>query len=190
MDRYQLGVGSALLVYPAVAYLVLATYEKYWLGTPAPIPSPPAKPVTPEHDFHRAEFTALRTEVGELVKSNTTNFQYALLASGAIFAWIAGATVEDKFRFPVMLEWEKFVWLLPLFVASLFAGFSAGGLFQIRRIAAYLYALEEYLGHVPPLGWERFFRHRAASSLPLFLFAWLALLGGDFALAIWGAAPK
>src|ERR1044072_2358601 len=113
----QTRIGILLLAFPVVIYLLIAWAEKYRGGKRRKIPRPRDRVASPIHDFHRAEFTALRTEVAELVKSNTTNFQYALLASGGIFAWIASAKLEPKF-YPINEDWEQLVWLLPLFVAS------------------------------------------------------------------------
>src|SRR5690348_13125423 len=41
--------------------------------------------------FHQAEFTAIKSEIAELVKASSANFQYAVLASGGIFTWIVTA---------------------------------------------------------------------------------------------------
>ena len=57
--------------------------------------APPAQPaeaaLRDPKAFHEAEFTALKSEIVELVKAAAANFQYAVLSSGAIFAWIVAA---------------------------------------------------------------------------------------------------
>jgi hypothetical protein len=175
-------LGLSLLVVPAAIVLVAWLLEAKVKGTRTTAPTVP-RPQDGEIEFHRAEFVALRSEVAELVKSNAANFQYALLASGGIFAWIAAASLPAP-RFPIRESLVSYAWLMPLFISSLFCSLSCATLFQIRRIARYLRIIEDTLGAARPLGWEKHIEDRARTFMLIYIYGWVALLVGDFAVAV------
>jgi hypothetical protein len=119
-------------------------------------------------EFHRAEFVALKSEVAEHMKSAAANFQYALLASSGIFAWLVAASLGSN-RLPISPDWDRHAWLLPLFVSSLFCSLSCAVLFQIGRIAQYLRIIEDTFG-ARELGWEKFFHERAPTFVPIYIY--------------------
>jgi hypothetical protein len=145
-----------------------------------------APPNSRIHNFHRAEFEVLHAEIAELIKFNTANFQYALLASGGIFAWLAATYTpkEASVRWPVSANWASYAWLLPLILSCLLSTLSLATYFQIKRLGRYLAILEDSLGD-KSIGWEKFFRRRAETRMTYYFIAWVALLIGDFLVAIY-----
>ena len=141
--------------------------------------------------FHQAEFVALKAEIAELVKSNAANFQYAVIASAGVFAWIAGAEriTDHKPLFELQPGVLHYVFWLPVTIATFFGLMSIGIASRIRQMGSYLEKLEEQLGENKvgnnvSLGWESFFQKRFGVFGVLYSIGWVVLLGGNVYLAI------
>jgi hypothetical protein len=129
--------------------------------------------------FHQAEFSALKVEVAELVKSTASNFQYAAVGSAAVVTWIA--TGHDKMNSDVL---RTGLWL-PFLLASLLVSMSAAQYIRIGDIAAYLLRLENALGS-KDLGWEKTFRTRPRTVGLIYLLGWITLFAMDFLVGALG----
>src|SRR5262249_4929328 len=135
--------------------------------------------------FHQAEFGSLRAEISDLQKACLANFQYALLVSGATFAWLSAASHANgnSVLFPLAEQYRHFAWLLPVYTSSLFAALAGANMLQISRISDYILKLEGALGN-SQLGWESFLKtRRIPTSLVIYVVGWLVLLIADLSVA-------
>jgi hypothetical protein len=138
-----------------------------------------------EIEFHQAEFVSLRSEIAELVKTAAANFQYAVVGSAGVFAWMATADrIKDHtpiFGFgPALTHYG--VWL-PFILSSLFCSLSFALLIRINETARYLRRVEDAIGS-EKLGWEKEFAGHPGTLGWIYLYGWLFLLSGNLLLAM------
>jgi hypothetical protein len=129
--------------------------------------------------FHMAEFTALKAEIAEQVKAAAANFQYALIASGGVIAWLS---TKDKPTSPTLVE---LAWWVPVILSVFFGALSLVTMFRLGFTGTYILELEKRLavnGH----GWETYFRTRSRLFGLLYVIAWVVLIGGTLWLALRG----
>ena len=156
----------------------------------APEPRFPQDEVTPEKRiaFHMAEFNAIKSAVSDLEKAAAANLQYALLASGGIFTWLAAAKrpasgTNEAPIFPVDVRWLGLLWFVPLGIAVLFGGLSLVQYLYIRQRSHYIRRIERQLAF-GGFGFEDKFSRRPRSIGWYYGVIWLALILADGAVAL------
>jgi hypothetical protein len=134
--------------------------------------------------YHQAEFVVLKTEVADTLKTMSSNFQYAILASAGVFTWFASADHitghEPLFRLNYDLV-QYAVWL-PYLVSVFFFTLSMGLYTRLSEIRQYLGRLERALG-TEGLGYEAAFSNRPVTLAVVWGWAWIVLIVGNFELA-------
>jgi hypothetical protein len=143
------------------------------------LPGPP--PNDKRLPFHQAEFSALKAEVAELIKSVATNFQYATLGSIGVIAWMITETPKSRLDTASL---HIGLWL-PFVLASFLASLSAAQYIRLGEMAIYLFRLEGALS-ASGLGWERFFRSRARTIGIVYFIGWAILIGADLGVGAFG----
>jgi hypothetical protein len=151
-------------------------------------PNPPPLHPDDEHRvaFHMAEFSALKSEIAELVKVASSNLQYALAVSGGITAWLLTTKAPEageKLLFPMTagnLRYAAFV--LPLVVSAVFGALASAAYQRIGQKGCYLRDIEDHL-RAEGLGWERRFEARPRALGGLYSAAWFGLMMFDLAVA-------
>lgn len=149
-----------------------------------------APPITLEFShrasFHLAEFTALKTEVGENVRFVWRNMQYAVALSSGIAAWL----LSPNHVSPIGSAAAEFraAWWLPLVVSLVLGLMAMATYIRIGAIAQYLVKLETGF-RFQGLGWERAFRRRIRSIGAIYFFTWLLLIAGDLYLVLFLRGP-
>ena len=137
--------------------------------------------------FHKAEFDHIKGEIAELVKLTSAHIQYALVTSGALFAWIltSVSSGSDKGKLASIAAENLLILVsLPAAIASVFGLFSFGAYLRIGQKGRYLRRIEAQLG-VRSLGWERTFSSNAPLLGALHWLAWMLLIIGDALLGYW-----
>jgi hypothetical protein len=175
---YQLVFVISIVVVPLIVVISYARLKR---------PDPPATYESLSGGyvtFHQAEFTALKSEIAELVKAAASNFQYAILASGGMFAWLLTSDLKTLAqRDAARGELMSTAVFLPYGVSALFGALSLAGFVRIGEMATYLRALEKKLA-CSPFGWETYFSEHKIMMGAVFSFGWVLLLGGDLYLAL------
>jgi hypothetical protein len=116
--------------------------------------------------YHLAEFTALKSEIGELIRQSNAYLTYAIATSGGVAAWLlthpedAGPVGPARWR--------------PLTVSFLFGLLSLVSYVRIGEKGAYLRKLEDRLGAFG-LGWEREIKRRPRMIFAVHVTMWGAL---------------
>jgi hypothetical protein len=132
--------------------------------------------------FHLSEFTALKDEIAEDIKSVTANFQYAVALSGGIAAWLL-----SKDHVPPDGQLAKIaiaiVWWLPLLLSSLLGGLTLAINWRFSFKGEYLRKIEDVL-RFDDLGWERAWAARPRGVGIAHYMNWGVLLVLDLGLAI------
>jgi hypothetical protein len=143
---------------------------------------------TPENPlsfgYHQAEFVTLKAEVADMLKTMSSNFQYAILASAGVFTWLASADHIVGHDPIVRLNEElvrQAVWL-PFLVSSFFFSLSMALYGRLSEMRKYLTRLEQALG-AKGLGWEVAFSKRPVTLAAIWGCAWFVLIAGNYALA-------
>src|SRR5579863_1141588 len=72
--------------------------------------------------FHNAEFTALKSEIAEIIKAAAANFQYALVGSAAVLTWLA----PGEHTVAHVLTTAPYAALLPFVLSCLFFWLTSG----------------------------------------------------------------
>lgn len=150
------------------------------------IPLSPAQAI-----YHQAEFSSIKTEIAELVKTIASNFQYAVIGSAGVFTWITAAetVMGHKPLISINPEYIEYTLWLPFMLSGLFCSLSAGLYVRLTEMAKYLWRLEDVMGS-GELGWERMFYGHPGTLGPIYLYGWLLLLAGDFLLAFYLPLPS
>jgi hypothetical protein len=135
--------------------------------------------------FHIAEFTALKKEVLEDIKSASANFQYAATLSGGIAAWLLSFSFE-KTSVPTTdnIPLAGAYWLPLLFTILLFGLWVAIN-WRFKFKGEYLLKVENVLGF-KDLGWEKTWARRRSMRSPVIL--WVTLIILDMLLGALGIA--
>ncbi len=132
--------------------------------------------------FHMAEFTALKSDLADHIKSTTANLQYALLASAGVFAWTlndqsVGQATRDHTRALSLAVW------LPFLLSNVFGLYSILIRVRIGKEVQYVRKLEA-LFSLQGLGFEGFLHNHLVLVTWLQTGAWTLLIVGDAALAL------
>jgi hypothetical protein len=112
------------------------------------------------------EFKALKSEIAELVKSTASYLQYAILASAAVYAWLATAKISKPeegvhiFFSSHLLEFAAF---LPSILSIVFGMLTFGSYKRISEKGDYLAVLEQQFRLSTRLGWQN--KRKDASRL-------------------------
>ena len=125
--------------------------------------------------YHMAEFTALKSEIAELIKQTYAYLTYAVGISGAIFSWLLTRSDEET-----NMWWMVFLpWLITFFYSQM----AIASRRRINLKGGYLKLLEGRFS-APGLGWERTFAVQRESIGRLHAVAWVVLFWGTFCIAI------
>lgn len=154
----------------------------------APVRQLPARGAcTPEQkiQFHIAEHNTLRAELFEHIKFSRTNFQYALVTTGGVFAWLATQDHLDPHKESLL----QMAWFMPPALSVLFWLLSFAALLRIAEIARYLMRVEERLAW-SEFGWQKQFMSGQRRVNPfdftwLYLVGWIALTVGTLFVALY-----
>jgi hypothetical protein len=144
--------------------------------------------------YHMEEFKALKGEIAELVKSTASYLQYAILASAAVYAWLATAKIskpeEGVYTFfsPHVLEFAAF---LPSVLSVVFGMLTLASYKRISEKGDYLAALEQQFRLSTTLGWQNKLKDASRLIRWSYVLGWSTLIicnlvGG--ALLVWGSA--
>ena len=153
---------------------------------------PPLRPNDQDRiAFHMAEFSALKSEIADLVKVASSNLQYALAVSGAITSWLVVSVKWPRFGAvsrPLSAENLRYAFLLPLLLSALFGMLALAAYLRIGMKGDYLSCIEDRL-RARGLGWERHFKQRPRTLGALYLAVWSCLIGFDLIVAYIGLRP-
>jgi len=132
-----------------------------------------------QKEYILEEYRQLRQEILLVLQRTDVLERNALLACGAIWAWLA-THVEN-------LQYKMVVWV-PLFISVLFALKSGSLRYGQHRITRYLQRIEQTLGLAEGLGWHNV-HFMIPKSLPLgvglwAIFYWIAIIVGNIVAAV------
>lgn len=132
-----------------------------------------------------AEFTSLRAEVSEDLKSIAANLQYAATLSGGVTAWILSKDhmIPSGALSSIALG---VLWWLPFLLSCLFGGLSLAINRRIKIHGEYLCMIETKF-RFTGLGWEQFYKERRPGVSNMYYMLWCTLIGADFVLGLFGA---
>jgi hypothetical protein len=135
--------------------------------------------------YHQAEFVALKAEVADTLKTMSSNFQYAVLASAGVFTWLATASHDPSHQpiLPLDPKVVQYAFWLPYLVSVFSFTLSMGLYARISEIRQYLRRLERTLG-TKSLGYEAAFSNRPVTLAAIWGCAWTILMVGNYVLAL------
>jgi hypothetical protein len=140
--------------------------------------------------YHQAEYVALKAEVADTLKTMSSNFQYAILASAGVFTWLVAATHDPGHVpvFPLNPEIVQYTVWLPYLLSGFTFTLSMGLYTRISEIRQYLTRLERALG-TKGLGYELAFSNRPVTLAAIWGCAWIILMAGNYGLALFLPVP-
>jgi hypothetical protein len=171
------------------AFIVAQALVRNWLRWKAPrrsrVSTGEMQHSGTEPVFHLAEFNALKSEVAEIIKAASANFQYAAVGSAAIFTWIATSnrSMDHQPIFNINPELLPLTLWIPFLLAALFFSLSSALYIRLSEMARYLRRLEDALG-LKDLGWEKEYSAHPGTIGPLYFYGWVCLLAGNWFLAL------
>lgn len=117
-----------------------------------------------QKEFHLVDYERVKDEISEKLRYIFEAERNALLASMAIYAWLAES---DKIKFLGMGTTNsignlELVWLAPLLITILSAVRVLTFYARVGQLASYARAIETHMSMnvMPLLGWERYFKAR------------------------------
>lgn len=141
----------------------------------------PAAITDSEREYHLREFDKLNVEIAELIRSTSQLFNFSIVASGAIFAWVL-TSGDDKGFVEPLSSLKLGLWVpATLSLALAILAFAQGQ--PIRQMGSYLKEIEERFAHRPYLGWESFFETKSPVITGANILAWTTLLAGNLLIA-------
>jgi len=127
-----------------------------------------------QHQFHLEEFKLLHKEIEESSKGCREIMQWTLLASAAMYGWLAThSPVDPSASLTAMVRYIPFVLTFYGSVAT------AAWMLRVRTISIYLLKIEDVIG-APLLGYERHLRQRRPILTTIGAVFWILLMIGNF----------
>jgi len=131
---------------------------------------PETQPV--DYSFMLKRWERFHAEMNAVVSRRVDLERYALLATGAIWTWLATAIDSD---------WNPALKWLPLLLNMFFALRAVGLSLRARKINAYLAAAEKHFSVPPELALENAYKPRTLERLTVWAF-WPLLLAATLVL--------